>query len=68
MVEQSFKLGSLSVPQRTEAAIWLVKTHTMPVVDGTQTRNIPNFVYGGIVLRFDDKNQLDHQVRLLTYL
>ncbi|EPS99189.1 hypothetical protein FOMPIDRAFT_1050927 [Fomitopsis schrenkii] len=30
VVEQAFKLGSLSVPQHMEAAIWLVKTHTMP--------------------------------------
>ncbi|EPS93347.1 hypothetical protein FOMPIDRAFT_1056052 [Fomitopsis schrenkii] len=61
VVEQAFKLRSLSVLQHTEAAIWLVKTHTMPVVDGTQTWNIPNFVYGRIVLCFDDKNWLDHQ-------
>ena len=63
MVEQVFKLGSLSVAQRTEAALWLVETHATRVVDGTGTRNIPNFVFGGVDLQFDRKKSLDRQVR-----
>ena len=61
VVEQIFKLGELTVLQRTEAALWLVATHPTRVIDGTGNRYIPNFVFGGLELHFG-KQGLDRQV------
>ena len=64
MVEQAFKLGGLTMVQRTQAASWLVEAHPMKVMDGTGTRNVPNFVFGGVELHFDSKKELDRKVHV----
>ncbi|KAH9911259.1 uncharacterized protein B0H18DRAFT_1128971 [Fomitopsis serialis] len=65
VIEQTFKLGGLSVAQRTEVVVWLLETHPTVVNDvtGTRngTRNIANFVFGGVEYHFDRKKNLDRE-------
>ncbi|KAH9910915.1 uncharacterized protein B0H18DRAFT_962690 [Fomitopsis serialis] len=62
VIEQTFKLGSLTVPQRTEVVVWLLETHPTEVNDGSGTRNIANFVFGGVEFHFDRKKKLDREL------
>ncbi|KAH9923571.1 uncharacterized protein B0H18DRAFT_1120415 [Fomitopsis serialis] len=61
VVEQVFKLGSLSVAQRREVAVWLLETHPSAVNDDNKARSIPNFVFGGVDIQFDRDKNLDRK-------
>lgn len=53
----------MSIAQRSELAVWLLETHPTQVLDGTHTRNVSNFVFGGLDVQFDQRSNLDRQVR-----
>ncbi|KAH9913170.1 uncharacterized protein B0H18DRAFT_1126528 [Fomitopsis serialis] len=41
---------------------WLLETHPTEVNDGSGTRNIANFVFGGVEFHFDRKKKLDREL------
>lgn len=60
VVEAVFQLGVMNVAQRNEAAKWLLESHPAQATGGM--RNVPNFIFGGIKLRFDSNKVVDPKV------